>query len=107
MTLTNSTFTPPAGPAGTGIPGLDKIMADDPAYFEQALTPVEVSRVTGLSVAALAMMRSRGGGPAFVKLPIKCVDKRGRNRGGVRYLRRDVIEWLYVRRVRNTAERVG
>lgn len=91
--------------APTGVMTIDSTPSPNREYLDQAVTSAEVSQMTGSSVAALAMLRSRGGGPVFVKLPYKGPDKLGRDRGRVRYLRGDVLEWLHARRCRNTAER--
>jgi hypothetical protein len=49
-----------------------------------------------LRVATLAKLRVTGGGPVFVKAGRKVI-----------YRRRDLIEWVDARRVRNTTEANG
>jgi predicted DNA-binding transcriptional regulator AlpA len=66
----------PAPPQGLSV---------DPA--DELLTPAQVSAWTKLSLKALANARSRGAGPAFVKL--------GHGSSApVRYRRRDVDAWI-------------
>lgn len=48
------------------------------------LSPAEVCKWTGLSLGALAQLRYKGQGPAFIKLTPKTV----------RYLREDVDRWI-------------
>ena len=57
------------------------------------LDTVAAANFTGLAVATLAKLRCTGGGPAYLKLGRKVV-----YRGG------DLVAWLSMRRVRNTAE---
>ena len=57
------------------------------------------------TVAALAQMRTRGGGPKYVRTAPH-TDKRGRVRGPIRYTRRALIEWLQERVHNNTAGEV-
>jgi predicted DNA-binding transcriptional regulator AlpA len=73
------------------------VLRDNPAWLDEAVTPEEASRITGVPVCTLATWRSRGGGPLFVKLG-------GRS---VRYQRRDLFTWLASRRRANTADRGG
>lgn len=60
------------------------VNALDPDEF---LTPVEVARITRLSVRTLSDRRWKGTGPAFIKLS---PGKGGR----IRYRRSDVTQWL-------------
>jgi hypothetical protein len=62
-------------------------------WLAGAVDAAEASLLTGRSKSALATLRCRGGGPPFIKAG-KCV----------RYIRRDLLEWLYEHRVRNTSE---
>ena len=57
------------------------------------------------TVAALAQMRTRGGGPHYIRVA-RHIDSRGYVRGPIRYTRRDLIEWLRERRHANTAGEV-
>ena len=75
------------------IPSLDDLAQQNPGWLDAAVDDAEASRITGLSKAALATRRCRGGGPFFIK-----------DGKSVRYLRRDLLEWLYKRRVRSTRE---
>ncbi|WP_046868082.1 hypothetical protein [Microvirga massiliensis] len=77
----------------SAIPSLDDLAEQHPGWLDAAVDDVEASRLTGLSKAALATRRCRGGGPPFIK-----------DGKYVRYLRRDLLTWLYERRVRNTSE---
>ena len=56
----------------------------------------QLAAYTGLPRKTWEHLRSRGGGPPYVKL--------GRH---VRYIKTDVDEWLAQRRQRNTADEVG
>ncbi len=75
------------------LPSLDELAERNPGWLDAAVDDVEASLITGRSKSALATLRCRGGGPPFIKFG-KCV----------RYIRRDLLEWLYERRVRNTSE---
>ena len=50
-------------------------------------------------------MRTRGGGPKYVRIAPH-TDKRGRVRGPIRYTRRALIKWLQEREHNNTAGEV-
>lgn len=65
-----------------------------PAGCSPALTQAQASLYTGLAEATLETMRSRGGGPRFVKI----------SRNLVRYRLRDLDEWLDARVVSSTSE---
>ena len=90
------------------IPSFDEILKRNPDYFEQALTSKEASALLDSTPAALAQMRSRGTGPEYRRLPTTTsIDSRSRPRGPIRYIRRDLIEWLRQRRrFSNTEEEV-
>lgn len=75
------------------IPSLAEVAEQHPGWLDAAVDDVEASLITGRSKSALATLRCRGGGPPFIKFG-KCV----------RYIRRDLLEWLCERRVRNTSE---
>lgn len=61
------------------------ILARQPGWLDEAVTTEEASRITGVPVATLVTLRSRGGGPRYV------VPRRSRL---VRYFRRDIYYWL-------------
>ena len=91
------------------LPTFDEILKRHPDYFEEALTAKAAAALIDSTPAALAQMRSRGTGPLYHRLPtITSIDSRDRPRGPIRYIRRDLIEWLRKqRRCSNTAEEVG
>jgi hypothetical protein len=64
--------------------------SDDP---NAPLDTVAAANFTGLAVATLAKLRCTGGGPAYLKLGRKVVYRSG-----------DLVDWLSIRRVHNTAE---
>jgi hypothetical protein len=74
------------------LPSLTDLIKENPGWLDAAVDPLEAAGITGLSEAALATRRCRGGGPPFIK-----------DGKSVRYLRRDLLEWLYERRVPNTS----
>lgn len=81
------------------LPPFDEILRRYPDYFEQALTSKEAAAFIDSTPPAMAQMRTRGGGPKYYRLPTTTkIDKRNRPRGPIRYLRRDLIEWLYEQR---------
>ena len=72
--------------------------AENPAdhnyeWLNGAVDAVEASLILSRSKSALATLRCRGGGPPFIKA--------GKS---VRYIRRDLLEWLYEHRVHSTSE---
>ena len=91
------------------LPTFDEILERYPDYFEQALTAKAAAALIDSTPAALAQMRSRGTGPKYFRLPtITSIDCRDRPRGPIRYIRRDLIEWLREQcRFSNTAEEVA
>ena len=91
------------------IPSYQEILKRHPDYFEQALTAKAAAAQIDSTPAALAQMRSRGTGPPYYRLPtITSIDSRDRPRGPIRYIRRDLIEWLHKQRQwSNTAEEVA
>lgn len=68
------------------LPQLADILSTNPGWLDEAVDTVEASRITGVRIATLVTMRSRGGGPLYL------VPKGTRL---VRYLRRHLYEWLY------------
>ena len=56
----------------------------EPLELERAVTPVEASRITGLSVKTLANLRWRKTGPEWLAL----------SRRAVRYRVRDLLAWM-------------
>jgi hypothetical protein len=81
---------------------VEKLLESHPDYFDAAIPPSQAAGFIGSTVAALAQMRSRGGGPTYIRIaPHK--DRRGYVRGPIRYTRRDLIGWLRDRRCDNTA----
>ena len=67
----------------TEIPALRDILRANPLYLEEAVDTREAARIIGYADSTLTTLRTRGGGPAFVK--------RGRK---VVYTRRTLLEWL-------------
>lgn len=65
------------------LPDLNKILENRPLYLDEAVDTHEAARITGFSITTLETLRSRGGGPPF----IKCRRK-------VAYTRRALLEWL-------------
>ncbi len=90
-------------------PAYEQIINRQPDYFEQALTVKEVASFLDTTTPALAQMRGRGTGPKYIRLPTATAkDSRDRPRGPIRYIRRNVIEWLHERRQwSNTMEEVA
>lgn len=86
----------------------DEILKSYPDYFEHALTSKEAAALIDSTPAALAQMRSRGTGPKYRRMPTTTsIDSRSRPRGPIRYIRRDLIEWLRSQReFTNTEEEV-
>lgn len=81
------------------LPQLTDILAKHPGWLDEAVTTEEASRITGVPVATLVTMRSRGGGPNYL------VPEGTRL---VRYLRRHLYDWLYSGGVKaSTADRVS
>lgn len=72
-----------------GLPGLDEILAANPGWLDDAITDQEAAKILGVSSNALAVRRTRGQGPAFIKDGRRCV----------RYTRRDCYEHLARKRV--------
>ena len=60
---------------------------------DDTLNAPAAALLLGMRMATLAKMRCMGGGPVFIKA--------GRR---VLYRRRDILDWLDARRVRNTTE---
>jgi hypothetical protein len=70
------------------LPSIEDLLRNNPTWAEELLTPKKASKfLGGIPEASLAAMRSRGGGPAFVRIS---TGKRGR----VAYTRRALLEWI-------------
>ena len=69
--------------ANNPIPPLAEILKANPLYLEEAVDTPGASGITGVPVPSLETMRTRGGGPVFIK--------RGKK---VTYTRRALLEWL-------------
>jgi hypothetical protein len=87
------------------LPSVEVLLQSHPDFFDEAIAPVGAAEFVGSTVAALAQMRTRGGGPKYVRIAPH-TDKRGRVRGPIRYTRRALIEWLQERVQNNTAGEV-
>ena len=68
-----------------------------PAGCDPALNTSQASEYTGLAEATLEGLRTRGGGPRFVRY----------GRKAVRYLKSDLDEYMAARAVYSTSERVA
>jgi len=90
------------------LPTYEELLKRHPDYFEQALTSKIAAEFVDSTPAGMAQMRTRGTGPQYIRLPTKTlVDRRSRPRGPIRYIRRDLIEWLQSqKRFSNTAQEV-
>ena len=89
----------------TELPSVEELLATHPDFFDLALPPSDAAAFVGSTVAAMAQMRTRGGGPHYIRVA-RHIDSRGYVRGPIRYTRRDLIEWLRERRHANTAGEV-
>jgi len=69
--------------SSTALPSFAEILADNPGWLDEGVPTPEASRITGTPQSSLETMRTRGGGPVFVK--------RGKK---VLYTRRALFEWL-------------
>ena len=67
------------------MPALKGILSKQPDWLDQAVTTEEASSITGVPVSTLVTLRSKGGGPVYVR-PIGL--------RLVRYFRRDLYAWL-------------
>ena len=85
------------------IPTVEVLLKSHPDFFDEAITPIGAADFIGSTVAALAQMRTRGGGPHYIRIAPH-TDSRGYARGPIRYTRRALIEWLRDRHFANTAE---
>ncbi len=65
--------------------------------LEELWTPTKTAGMLGLTVPGLANLRTRGGGPKYVRLSYRCV----------RYIPRHVREYIYERIAANTAGEPG
>lgn len=68
-----------------------------PAGLAPALDTGQAAAYTGLAVATMEGLRSKGGGPRFVRY----------GRKAVRYLIADLDAWMAARTVASTSERVA
>lgn len=75
----------------------DTLSTDLPDGLSAALTTEQASQYTGLAEKTLEGLRCRGGGPKFVRY----------SRRAVRYLVRDLDEWISARTVASTSERLA
>ena len=87
------------------LPSVEALLKSKPDFFDEAITPVEAAGFIGSTVAAMAQMRTRGGGPLYIRIAPH-TDSRGYVRGPIRYTRRELIEWLRDRHFSNTTEEV-
>lgn len=67
----------------SSLPSLADILERDPLFLERAVDTREASRITGVPVATLETLRSRGGSAVFIK-----------RRKRVLYTRRALLEWM-------------
>jgi len=65
--------------------------------MEKLLTPEELADLLALSVGHLARVRTKGGGPPFLKIG-------QRRTGSIRYRLVDVEKWLASRQFASTSE---
>lgn len=86
----------------TDLPSVKELLATHPDFFDEAISPGDAAAFVGSTVASMAQMRTRGGGPRYIRTSSH-TDSRGFVRGPIRYTRRDLIEWLRERRHANTA----
>lgn len=75
----------------------DSLSTDLPDGLSAALTTEQASQYTGLAEKTLEGLRCRGGGPRFVRY----------SRRAVRYLVRDLDEWISACTVASTSERLA
>ncbi|MEO9611981.1 MULTISPECIES: hypothetical protein [Alphaproteobacteria] len=68
------------------LPKLEELLQMDPEWLLGAVTTEEASRLTGVPVATLVALRSRGGGPRFLKPA---------GTRSVRYIRLELYRWLF------------
>jgi|APSaa5957512535_1039671.scaffolds.fasta_scaffold173135_1 hypothetical protein len=87
------------------LPTVEVLLKSHPDFFDEAIAPSGAAEFIGSTVAALAQMRTRGGGPLYIRTSSH-TDSRGFVRGPIRYTRRDLISWLHDRRYANTAEEI-
>ena len=84
-------------PDHTALPALADLAADalrdNPGWLDEAVDEHEAARVVRESVATLRSKRTRGGGPVFTK-----------SISSVRYIRRDLFDYLTARRRASTSD---
>jgi hypothetical protein len=84
------------------LPSVEALLKTHPDFFDAAITPCDAATLIGSTVAALAQMRTRGGGPPYTRISSH-TDSRGYVRGPIRYTRRSLIVWLQERLHHSTA----
>ena len=67
------------------LPSLRRILIEKPGWLDQAVNTREAAEITGVPSATLISLRSKGGGPKWVK---------PRHTRIVRYFRRHLFQWL-------------
>ena len=77
----------------TTLPSFAEILASNPGWLDEGVPTPEAARITGTPQPSLETMRSRGGGPVFIK--------RGHK---VLYTRRALFEWLRAGRRISTSD---
>jgi hypothetical protein len=87
------------------LPSMEVLLNSHPDFFDAAIPPSDAAALIGSTVAALAQMRTRGGGPPYTRISSH-TDRRGYVRGPIRYTRRSLIEWMQERVHSNTAGEV-
>jgi hypothetical protein len=75
------------------LPDFESLLESNPGWLDEAVPSRDAGRIVGRTEKALGILRVRGSGPKYVK--------QGRS---VRYVRRDLFEWLTAHRIRNTSE---
>lgn len=76
----------------TNIPSIAEILAGNPGWLDEAINRKQAADITGHTLCALDMLRSRGDGPPYSKIGRKVI-----------YTRRDCFEWIMQNRRRPEA----
>lgn len=76
------------------LPSLTEILRDNPGWLDEAVDTSEAGRIIGFPACTLNTWRSRGGGPAFIKV----------GDHSVRYQRRSLFRFLSERQRLNTSD---
>ena len=79
----------------TGLPALADVLRDNPLFLDEGVDTAEAARITSVPAATLTTLRTRGSGPAFLKIG---------NGKSVRYTRRALLEWLNAGRRVSTSD---